>query len=100
MDFALHFLQTAAALALVVALLLGFSHVVKRFGWPLSKGQGTSHIRVLERRFLTNKHSLVLVRVQGERLLIGVSPNGMELLASLADRPEESADLRAEGDVP
>ena len=85
---------------MVVALLLGFSHVVKRFGWPLSKGQGTSHIRVLERRFLTNKHSLVLVRVQGERLLIGVSPNGMELLASLADRPEESADLRAEWDVP
>ncbi|SMC19347.1 flagellar biosynthetic protein FliO [Desulfacinum hydrothermale DSM 13146] len=100
MDFAVQFLQMAAALALVVGLLLALSYGLKRFGWPLSKNGGTSGLQILERRFLTNKHSLVLVRVgDGQRFLIGVSPNRMEVLASFAPQPEDPGTLSAQEDM-
>ena len=70
-----------AGLAVVLGLMGGLVYVAKRWGFFPSKTTAGTHIQVLERRYLGNKHSLVLVRIQEEYILLGISPERMDVLS-------------------
>ncbi len=95
MDFALQALKTFGALGVVVAVLLGASFALKRWGHRFTKGSDKAWIHVVERRYLGPKHSLLLVRVAEETLLLGLSPQGLSFLASV-DAADTSPLNRAE----
>jgi len=73
-------IQSIAALALVLAL---FALLVWLLRWLQErtgmKGEGA--IRVLRRTMLSNKHSVVEIEHNGERMLLGLSPNNMTKLS-------------------
>ncbi|GAM09686.1 flagellar biosynthesis protein, FliO [Geobacter sp. OR-1] len=74
-------LQTIAALAVVVGLILLFYYVSNR--WlraGLATGNQQKYIRVIETRFLAPKKSLVLVEVGGEYLLLSSSGDGLQFI--------------------
>jgi flagellar biosynthetic protein FliO len=76
--------RTAAALALVLAMLIGL-------GWLLRKSaQGRRHRRPLSIEAalaLGERRSLAIVTVEGRRLLLGLAPNYVSLVTELTAAP-------------
>lgn len=83
MDLTLQALKTFGALAVVLTVLFGAAWALKRWGHRFTRGSDQSRIHLLERRYLGPKHSLLLVRVAGETLLLGLSPQGLSFLTSV-----------------
>lgn len=82
---------SAAAVILLLLLCLAF---LRRKGIAQMKlfrpnGQAGRNLEVLDRLVLTPQHSIHLVRVAGNHLLIGLSPSGCSLLQTLTP-PMES----------
>lgn len=82
MDITLQLIKILGAVTLVLTLLWGATYALKRWG-GMVKGSDKSWIHVLERRYLGPKHSLLLVRVAEETVLLGLSPQGISFLTSL-----------------
>ncbi|MEJ5347468.1 MAG: flagellar biosynthetic protein FliO [Desulfosoma sp.] len=83
MEFPVEILKTLGSLVLVLGLLLGGLYALRRWGQKFIKGSGTGRIDILERRYLGPKHSLLLVRVAEETLLLGLSPQGLTYLTAV-----------------
>jgi flagellar biosynthetic protein FliO len=71
----------------VLGLLCGALWVLKRKGWVHTgmrkhREDGQPRLEVIDRLPLTPHHSLHLVRLADRTLLIGLSPNGCNLLES------------------
>jgi len=82
--------QQFFAIAAVLGVLCGGLWLLKRKGYVQSRirrpnGDGHPRLEVLDRLALTPHHSLHLVRLADRTLLIGLSPNGCELLESGAE---------------
>lgn len=80
------FQQLAIVLA-VLGLLCGAIWVLRRKGWAgtrmlRSRQSDQPRLEVIDRLPLTPHHSLHLVRLADRTLLIGLSPNGCNLLES------------------
>jgi flagellar biogenesis protein FliO len=89
-------LQQLAAVALVLGSLCALVWVMKRKGWARVGGAGVGWLRgrsftprnsqaqleVIERLVLTPQHSVHLIRLADRILLVGLSPNGCNLLES------------------
>jgi flagellar protein FliO/FliZ len=78
-------LKMAGGLLTVLALILAGMTVLRRvrgtaFG-------GAMPIRVLASASVGGRQNVVVVEVEGRRLVVGVGPSGMELLADLAQAP-------------
>lgn len=82
-DFSLVLLRVAGSLALVLALLLLTLYGLKRWGGITRQSSEKRILDVLARHALGSRHYLLLVRVEESRLLLGVSPQGIQLLKSL-----------------
>jgi len=72
---------------IVLGLLCGALWALKRKGWVRTglrrkREKGTPRLEVIDRLPLTQHHSLHLVRLADRTLLIGLSPNGCNLLES------------------
>lgn len=80
---ALQFVGTAAALLLVLALAWGALRLLAR----VSAGRGPAGGQLQMRQVLTlgARERLVLVRSQGEMLLLGVTANGITVLQRTTD---------------
>ncbi len=81
-------LRLAGALALFLVAAFVFVKWRKRFV------AASRRLEVLERIALTRGASLVLVRADGERLLVGVSAEGLRLLRKLPTPPPEAVAAR------
>jgi flagellar biosynthetic protein FliO len=77
------------AVAAVLGLLCVAVWALKRKGWASvasrvssrgPRGDGGPRLEVIDRLVLTPQHSLHLVRVADRTLLVGLSPNGCNLL--------------------
>jgi flagellar biosynthetic protein FliO len=75
------------AVTVVLGLLCGALWLLKRKGWvrtnfrrPARPGQ--PRLEVLDRLALTPQHSLHLIRMADRTLLVGLSPQGCNLLES------------------
>jgi len=72
---------------IVLGLLCGALWALKRKGWVRTglrrkREEGAPRLEVIDRLPLTQHHSLHLVRLADRTLLIGLSPNGCNLLES------------------
>lgn len=81
-------MQQLFGIVIVFALLGGMLLLLRRKGGkllPLTRGTRPGRsIQVIERTALTANHSLHLVEFNGQRLLLGVSPGGIEVLQGVA----------------
>ncbi len=71
--------------AIVLGVLCAGLWLLKRKGWARSsvrrsRGDGQPRLEVIDRLSLTPHHSLHLVRLADRTLLVGLSPNGCNLL--------------------
>jgi flagellar biosynthetic protein FliO len=77
-------LQQYLAVAVVLGALLALVWAMKRKGWArLSVGRARdqrNRLEVLDRLVLTPHHSVHLIRLADRTLLVGLSPNGCNLL--------------------
>jgi flagellar protein FliO/FliZ len=80
--------RVLAALTVVLGLLAGLA-------WLLKKGviarRGTGALGVESALALGERRSLVIVTVEGRRLLLGVAPNHVSLVTELGQAPFEAA---------
>ena len=79
--------QQLLMVLIVLGLLCGALWALKRKGWVRTglrrkREKGTPRLEVIDRLPLTQHHSLHLVRLADRTLLIGLSPNGCNLLES------------------
>jgi flagellar biosynthetic protein FliO len=77
--------QQLWAVVIVLGILCGGLWLLKRKGWArttLRRGaeDGLPRLEIVDRLPLTPQHSLHLVRLADRTLLIGLSPNGCNLL--------------------
>ena len=72
------------AVAVVLGSLFALTWVMKRKGWaavrPRSQRDPQTRLEVIDRLVLTPQHSVHLIRLADRTLLIGLSPNGCNLL--------------------
>jgi flagellar biosynthetic protein FliO len=80
-------MEQLTAVIVVLGLLCGSLWLLKRKGWARTSFRrparaGQPRLEVLDRLSLTPQHSLHLVRVADRTLLVGLSPQGCNLLES------------------
>ncbi|HEY2842774.1 MAG TPA: flagellar biosynthetic protein FliO [Bryobacteraceae bacterium] len=80
-------MEQLSAVIIVLGLLCGSLWLLKRKGWARTSFRraarpGQPRLEVLDRLSLTPQHSLHLVRVADRTLLVGLSPQGCNLLES------------------
>jgi flagellar biosynthetic protein FliO len=80
------FFKMLAALALVIALMIGAMVVLKKFFFqsPAALG-GNSMIHVISYCHLGPKSSILLIEVLGKAILLGVSDHQMSMLTTITD---------------
>jgi flagellar protein FliO/FliZ len=89
MDAALT-LRAVASFAIVIGLLLAFVWMLRRGTLTLPGGRARSLIAVETAVSLGDRRSLVIVSVEGRRLLLGVSPGSVSMVSELM-APQSSA---------
>jgi len=82
LDFGLQLCKLLGGLSLVLALLLGSNYAWKRWGQG-STQEEEAFIQVVEKRTLGPRTQLIVVRVQDELLVLGLSPQGLQFLSKL-----------------
>lgn len=89
-EFSLLLYRVIGALLLVLAVALVLGHMVKR--WRRSAGNvlGAYRIQVVAREPVGLKQQLILVAVQDRLLLLGLAPDGMQLLSDLGEMAQPS----------
>lgn len=85
MDDLLLALRVVVSLGVVVALLWVVQRRLARGG---RRPQQTAAVRLVGRQGVAGKSSVVVVEVEGERLVLGVTEQGMSVLARHAVVPE------------
>jgi flagellar biosynthetic protein FliO len=79
--------QQLLAVVMVLGMLCALLWVLKRRGFVRTPFRKDSHpgqprLEVIDRLLLTPQHSLHLIRLADRTLLVGLSPNGCNLLES------------------
>ena len=98
MDFGFQLFKLAGSLILVIGLLLACVYGLKRWGRLVRRPAAQELLDVVARHSFGPKHHLMLVSVQRQQLvLIGVSPQGMHFLTSLAGPGETAAGQDRQG---
>ncbi len=96
-DFGLEFIKVLGYLAVVLLMVLAALYGLKRLGrWAQRPGVGT-WIEVLAQHPVGFKHYLLLIKVQEQMFLLGVSPQGMHFLSSVQSpsAPPAAEDLKS-----
>ncbi len=84
--------RTLGSLVLVIALLLGCNLLFKRKLGSLSRTASQRRMRIVERLAIGHRHSLVLIDVDDERLVLGVTP---DRITALANTPQADTSFSA-----
>ena len=83
-------LKTLGALVLVLALVLFAAWVARRYLHFLPQGASKNdNIRVISTKALGPKRSIHLLEVEGDKILIGSSENGVTLLKDFSTRTHQ-----------
>jgi flagellar protein FliO/FliZ len=73
---------------LIIAAILLVARVLKRYGGDRLKQASSPDIRILGRRHISPKQSIVMVKVRHKELLLGITDHSIRLLFDFT--PEES----------
>jgi flagellar biosynthetic protein FliO len=79
-EFGVEFVKMLGALVVVLLFLVAALFGVKKAGAWARKPERNDWIQVVAQHSIGIKHHLVLVKIQENLLLVGVSPQGMHLL--------------------
>jgi len=82
-------LRMTLSTALVLALLGGLLYVLKRMQGKISANSSNHRLQALVSLSLNSRHKVALLEVDGQRVLVGMSPNQLTLLAHLDGQPSE-----------
>jgi flagellar protein FliO/FliZ len=90
------------ALALIVLVMVALAWLARRSGITRRFNDGRHEINVVSSRSLGSRERVVLVDVQGSRLVLGVTASQITCLATLekTDTPETQAPAPAAVDFP
>ncbi len=75
--------KTAFMLCIVLIILVGFLFLLKKYLNHQAGGGGREHIKMLASHHLSQKERIVLIDVLGEKILIGVTAQGINCLAKI-----------------
>lgn len=89
MDVGIQLARVAGSLLLVLTVLLGALYGIKRWGHWMKPSSKNGWIQILAQHSFGPKHHLLVVKVQDEKFLVGVSPQGMHTLSSLSHKDGE-----------
>lgn len=92
-------LQSAAGLAAVLALFALLVWMLKRIQNQRFSGGDNNRMRIVQRFGIDTKHSIVELTHAGRSYLIGISPSGMNTIASYASN-EPAGGVETAGDTP
>lgn len=88
----LELLKTGSVLMAILILMVGALYLFKKFmGARLSSG-GKNEIKLISSFFLGNREKLIVVEVEGKKLLLGVTSNNISLLKELEKTDEKRED--------
>ncbi|MGV8074048.1 MAG: flagellar biosynthetic protein FliO [Syntrophobacteraceae bacterium] len=90
-DLGPQLVKVGISLAFVLCLLMLAVYALKRFGKWVKKPDGSSGIEILEQRPVGLKQYLLLVKAREQVLLLGLSPQGINLLTHLKEASGPSA---------
>lgn len=76
----LNYLQSLGVLLLILSALPLLSHLYKKYQTKLP---GSSQIKILEVKPVAYKAQLMLVEIEGKKMLIGLSDKGFSFLGEL-----------------
>jgi flagellar protein FliO/FliZ len=80
------FFKMLAALAIVIALMIVATYIIKKYFFhSLPEMNGSTMINIVSTRHLSPKNSLMLVEVLGQVILVGVSNQQMSMLSHIND---------------
>jgi len=88
METGLQLAKMVGALVLVLGVLFAFLYVLRRWGSLARKPASQNMMEVLSKQSFGPRHHLILVKVTGEsKVLVGISPQNMSLMAVSAPTP-------------
>lgn len=95
-DLGIQIIKVFASLALVLAILFAVLYGIRKLPQWTRRSGGESWIQVLGQHAFGPKHYLLVVKVQSQLFLLGISPQGMHFLASLGETPESPPSNRSD----
>lgn len=86
-------LQMLIVLVVLIAIMFLAARFMRRL--PMFRPPVGEHMRVIERMPLGPRHQLMLVEIEGRRLLLGASDSGVNHLVELdpAEPPEPDSEM-------
>ena len=95
-------LRTVLSLIVVLGLMAGCLWLVRRGGWQGGLRKGPRPVQVETAVALGDRRQLVIVAVEGRRLLLGVTPMHVTLVTELQAGPTfaQALEARAAGAAP
>ena len=79
---------TLAALAFVVLLIVVVAKLMKKHSPMLAGSLPTEALDILGRRYIDQRHSILLIRCGSKLLVVGLTPDGMNTLSEIDDPAE------------
>ena len=90
MDVGLQLVKVVVSLAIVIGVLVIVMYGLKRLSGWARKPQANALIQVMAQHSVGLKHQLVVVKVQEQLFLLGVSPRGMHFLSPIQGTAERA----------
>jgi flagellar protein FliO/FliZ len=85
-SFVWSFFKMLAALAIVIAMMIGIAHALRKYFYRSPEAMnGNQTIDIVSTRYLGPKNSILLVDVLGQVMLLGVSNNQISTLGTISD---------------
>lgn len=86
-------LKTLAMLFIVLGLLVSALYLMKRFMSARGKKNGDVFINVVSSLHLSPKQRVEVIEIEGERIVLGVTPGNIQFLTRLNVLKENGRDL-------
>ena len=85
-SFVWSFFKMLAALAIVIAMMIGTAYVLKKYFYRSPETiNGNPMINILSARYLGPKNSILLVDVLGQVMVLGISATQISTLGTISD---------------
>ncbi|MCD4715471.1 MAG: flagellar biosynthetic protein FliO [Desulfobacterales bacterium] len=78
-------IKTAAMLFIVLALLVLFLYLMKRFLFLRRETKGDLAIKVISSLHLSAKERIQVIEISGQRIVLGIAPGNISYLTELSD---------------
>ena len=88
-DLSARLWKTVVYVGLILAAILVGARVIKRYGGERLKQTSSPDIRILGRRYISPKQSIVMVKVRHKELLLGITDHSIRLLYDFTLEEEE-----------